>query len=634
MVAPAPAHAQTTVVIRGGGWGHGIGMSQYGAYGRALNGRSAPEILEHYYSGAQVQGAPMPRRIRVGLLQHRNSISASSQPPLGDSRGRVVFKVEGASGPLASGSTGSAWRVEASSTGGMRLYKNGQQVKRDGKRVFGDETHPLLLVFERYGSLVRVTEKSNNYAFGRMEFGVFSSNSCDPGYCLRLVLNIGMQKYLYGLGEVPSSWPGAVLRSQAIAGRTYAYEKTLRLGQHRYPCDCAVYDSTIDQAYDGDGKRVNSGEWWDDWKAAVDDTKGQVILHGAAPIQALYSSSSGGHTENNENVWGGTPLPYLRGVSDKPDAVDANPNHKWEVSMTWSQFESRLQNAFGMGSLKDFGVVAPRGVSGRVTVYDETDNSGGARIVGSSKTVRADGWDVRNALGLKDTLFRVEVQHAVAPLFEKRWSRLNGAPGEPLGAAYGVPKRSKKTLGRSQDFVNGRMTWRKKTGKVVWQRGVILEAYNDMGRERGPLGLPTSDVWGEPGKFRGGTYVNGTIYSSDVTGIHSVRGPMRVAYRKVDAVEGPLRLPTSDRQSGANLPNKGKRQRFQRGTIYLNPNVGKAFALWAEIEKRYRSMGEASSRCGYPTSHVVVDQFGKRATFQRGIISWTDLGGVEVECEA
>ena len=405
---PGPAAlAARTVTITGGGWGHGMGMSQYGAYGRAKRGDAAPQILEHYYSGTKVTAADMPGTLRVGLLEYRSSISATSSP-FEEGGGEVVFKVKGSKERIARGAAGADWRVEPSSTGGMRLFKNGNQVRKDGRSVFGDPTHPLIAQYQRFGTLLRINEKAISYAYGNMQFGTFPTDRCSGGHCLRLVIQLPLQKYLYGLGEVPFSWPGAALRTQVIAARTYAYEKTLRTGQRRYPCDCAVYDSTLDQVYSGDAKRIPSGQYWDDWTSAVDDTKGQVILYNGAPIQALYSSSSGGHTENNENVWGGTPLPYLRGVPDAPDDNPANPNHTWSVSMSYSAFESKLNASYGVGDLDAFRLLRPFGVSGRVTVV-KPDNTGGVKIVGSRKTVRTSGWSIRSALGLKDSLFRVQI---------------------------------------------------------------------------------------------------------------------------------------------------------------------------------------------------------------------------------
>jgi SpoIID/LytB domain protein len=525
ILVPAPARAATRVRVRGGGWGHGIGMSQYGAFGRARNGVGATRILEHYYTRANVRRANVPRSIRVGLLQYRSSISSSSEVFSGG-EGRIVFKVNGKR--IAAGRDSTRWRVERSSTGGMRLYKNGNRVRRNGKRVFGSPSSPFVAVYEKFGSKLRISEKSNSYAYGRMLFGTYSSPSCGGEFCLRLVIALPMQKYLYGLGEVPSSWPQAALRSQAIAGRTYAFEKIRRSGQHRYPCDCAVYDSTLDQAYIGDAKRTGSGVYWDDWKGAVNRTSRKVVLYRGTPIQALYSSSSGGHTENNENVWGGARVPYLRGVSDRPDRVSANPNHTWSFSMRWRAFENKLQAAYGIGNLMAFTLVRPFGVSGRVTVV-KPDNRGGVRIRGSRKTVRVSGWSVRSALSLKDTLFRVEIVRSAG----------STAP--------------------------------------------------------------------------------------------TVRGRWETAYRRAGGPRGDLGTPLREREGASTLPGEGIRQRFEDGTLYLNPGLDSIFALWGGIDASYRSMGEASSECGYPVSGVEAIDSGRQATFENGTITVT-ASGITVAC--
>ena len=212
-----------------------------------------------------------------------------------------MFKIKGADRRLARGTEADTWQVVPRSGGSVSLLKNGSKVRRAGRGSFGSAARPLIAKYSSYGSSISVAGKPYDYAHGRM---VFSSYTCG-GPCLRLVLSLSMQKYLLGLGEVPSSWPAGVLKAQAMTGRTYAYEKQLASGRHRYPCDCTVYDSTLDQAYIGDAKRTGSGPYWEDWVRAVRGTRRRVVTYRGAPIQALYSSSSGGHTEHNENVWGG-----------------------------------------------------------------------------------------------------------------------------------------------------------------------------------------------------------------------------------------------------------------------------------------------------------------------------------------
>jgi SpoIID/LytB domain protein len=466
------ALAARRVVITGGGWGHGLGMSQYGAYGRALNGTGASRILEHYYSHAHVKRANTPRRIRVGLLQSRSAISATN---LG--AGRIKFKVMGEAQPIATGDKGTRFKVIASPTGAMRLYKNGNRVRDDGRTVFGSTSHPLMLLYEKSGALVRLPQKSNNYAYGRLQFDTYPTQSCGSSFCLRLILALPMQKYIYGLGEVPASWPKAALKAQAIAGRTYALRKVRTSGQHRYPCDCAVYDSTLDQAYIGDAKRTGSGAYWDDWKRAVDQTAGTVVLYRGAPIDALYSSSSGGYTENNENVWGGSPIPYLRGVRDRADGVAANPNHRWRLAMSWSTFASKLNAAYGTGRLQRYRLVKPLGVSGRVTVVKGPDR-GGVRIVGSRRTVRASGWSTRSALGLKDTLYRVDIVSTASAATSRREISILGDP------TFDVWRRG-RYLGAT--YTNGVIAWSRGGRAVSVTNSVCRSVVSDMSNSQNRL---------------------------------------------------------------------------------------------------------------------------------------------------
>ena len=618
--------------MTGGGWGHGIGMSQYGTLGRAQRGDGHKKILQHYYTGVTVAPVDLPPYIRVGLLQGQSGITVTTEAH-SDGGGKAHFIVQGSRDAIAEGGAGTTFRVEASSTGGMRLFRNGDPVKHEGRTVFGSPSKRLILLYEKYGTRIDPAAKSNDYAYGRLHFGTYKTDSCSAGYCTRLVVQLPIQKYLYGLGEVPASWPHAALRVQVVAARTYAYAKLRATpGQDRYPCDCAVYDTPIDQVYSGDGKRLGSGQWWDDWQKAVNDTKDEVVLFGGDPITALYSSSSGGHTEDNENVWGGTPLPYLRGVPDRPDATESNPNHEWDpVTWSWAEFGNKLDAEYGTGDLKEFAIVGPRGVSGRVTPVNQTTNRGGVRIVGSDKTVRVDGWDFRNDFGLRDTLFYVKIEAEVGENMKRKYRALDGAPGEAKSEPYAVPRGWEKPQGWAQDFEVGRMWWNKSLQRALWQWGAVLSAYDDLGREKSGLGLPTSDVWG-PGSYRGGSYEKGDILWSKETGARAVRGVFRTAYRRNDGAKGPLGLPIGPQKKAKSLPNGGRRQRFQHGSLYLNPKTEQVLGLWGRVATRYRKIGEASSACGYPSDRFVATADAATGTFENGVITWTKAAGVKVAC--
>ena len=403
VVGTSPVLAAPKMVkISGRGWGHGIGMSQYGAYGFAQHGWGGERILRHYYSGAKVVERTIGANVRVSMLQGRSSITVRPRAKSKDG-GLMVLKVKGSKTKIAGARPGQTLKLEASAAGGARIFKNGTRVRRDGKSVFGSTKRPVIARYAQFGTQVDTVDKSYAVGHGAMEFVSYSSSGCSVGKCLSQVAVLGMQKYLYGLGEVPASWPQQTLRAQAMAGRTFAYSKLLANTNRGVPCFCAVYDSVADQVFVGEAKRTGSGTYWKSWKKAVDSTNKQVILDKGDPIVALYSSSSGGHTESNRIVWGSAQEPYLRGVKDPYDrAGGANPNYRWSLKMTWASLRTKLTNSFGsFGKLKKL-VIVHKGVSGRVA-FD------GLKIVGSQRTIRVSGWATRTALGLKDTWFRFKV---------------------------------------------------------------------------------------------------------------------------------------------------------------------------------------------------------------------------------
>ena len=203
------------------------------------------------------------------------------------------------SGDAQSGSTvatipsGETWKVGALGNEYRIVDATGAVVDR-----VGSPNNPISIVYEPSDARVRIPNAGHAYNRGSIEFDLYS---CSGGCAMRLVLTVDPQGYLYGLGEVPSSWPMSALKTQAIAARTYAFTKAAA-SQHRAVCDCALYASSYDQVYAGWDKE--GGVDGDRWVAAVNQTEDQVVLNGAQTIQAFYMSSSGGYTENNENVWG------------------------------------------------------------------------------------------------------------------------------------------------------------------------------------------------------------------------------------------------------------------------------------------------------------------------------------------
>lgn len=390
-IPSTPASAATEFVFTGGGFGHGLGMGQYGAKGAADSGRTYTQILTHFYSGTSVAGRTMPSSIRVGLEQDKDTISLNGN-------GKFEFHVDDA--VVHTATSGGAWTVKPTSSGAYQL------AGPDGGRTVGAAGKMLEIRFAEFGTILSVSGR--RYDKEWLEIRSYRTSE----FLLRAVLHLKpFERYVYGISEVPSSWPMEALKAQAVAARTYALEKMSRMGV-RAGCGCHILDDTRDQVFAGYEKIA--GPSGDRWKAAVDATAGQVVLRDGRPIQALYHSSTGGHTEHNENVFGGSALPYLRGIPDPWDGI--SPNHRWTARFERQELGRKLatSSSTNVGDLHSIALQSPFGVSGRVGKV-RSDGRGGAYITGSSGSKKVDGERLRSVLGLKSTLFSLDQQGLVHP---------------------------------------------------------------------------------------------------------------------------------------------------------------------------------------------------------------------------
>jgi SpoIID/LytB domain protein len=379
---PVPAaQAQTTdptFTVTGSGWGHMVGMSQYGARAMAANGYSATGITGFYYAGTTVRQTSEvvsnfmvtdPDPLWIGLLQNRaNFIFRVDGPgPVG------LCKANDGEGecPTQFAVGGETWEFRALGGGACQFFKAGVAVGNPGT-CRGALTWDFAT-----GTRVFSSDTGRSYARGIIRFR-------PAGTGFHVVLEIGMEAYLYGLGEMPSSWASAALEAQAIAARTYATRQALRYGPEEFfdatrqsTCWCQLFSTVADQAYVGWGKEIEtSGSRWVD---AVNATAGQVITHPAAPdstvIVAYYASSTGGHTDSNvEGLGHSVPLPYLVPTSDpwSISAAAANPFATWTRTLTGSE----IATAFGLDTVT--GVeVTKRNLSGTVAEVTIAGTLGG-----------------------------------------------------------------------------------------------------------------------------------------------------------------------------------------------------------------------------------------------------------------
>jgi stage II sporulation protein D len=408
---PAAVAAPRSFTIVGGGYGHGIGMSQYGAHGMALRGASAGRIISFYYGGAQARPATLPATIRVGLLQ------ASHDPRAGGRLGRVLVRgVEvpgkGGSGRFSvSGVTPGGRTVRRGLSGhttfSIRPESGGTSVFDPARRrVFGPTRAGTGVVVRFQTALpparLSLPQTGQQLRWGRLDVHLVRDNRgvTRP----RAVAVIPFNRYLRGVAEVPGSFANEALRAQAIAARSYALHaartRTQRWGHGRWDgCDCAVYGTVRDQRFAGYPNEI--GYNGSRWVAAVRSTGSQVVRYGSRIVQAVYSSSSGGYTSSNSQ-WGSSPLPWFPSRADGPydrgGGAHRNPNFRWRKTVSAAALGARL----GIGTATRVRETKLPSWGGRVSRVTVEGVKNGRRT-----RVTVTGTWFRKAYNLKSTKFHI-----------------------------------------------------------------------------------------------------------------------------------------------------------------------------------------------------------------------------------
>ncbi len=304
-------------IITGSGFGHGVGLSQIGAEGLALEGKSASDILTYYFPGTQVTTAPITQDIRVNIA-HQSTYQAITGTNL------ALFRGDLTTAPIAI------------PQGAVLKFASVGKVISPTISMKGSPTQvlsPATYFSVTWSGSVKVAGISLKYGFigiranaGKME--VTATMKLDT-------------EYIYGVSEMSSAWPTAAIQAQAIASRTYGLS---RINLIRKECDCNVYNTIYDQHYVGASKESEPANGLL-WRAAVDATAGMSITYNGNPINVYFFSSSGGTTQRSEDVWG-TSFPYLTNVPD-PYSLDLvlNPTYShWQRVLN----QSDLTKAFGL----------------------------------------------------------------------------------------------------------------------------------------------------------------------------------------------------------------------------------------------------------------------------------------------
>lgn len=351
----APVTVPQSFTFSGSGFGHGVGLSQWGAYGQAKEGRTASEILQYYFTGSVV--APiddtaditvsLDSRVASGTFRLEKLSDANAKLELTDGDGNVRLA---AVGDVVSTKYNSG-KIDVAITGSLQtsFSTSSLTLRWSGNRE-PSSTNAGASVLRYAGPGVSI-EKGSRYRYG---YVVITPAKVSGGLSLGLQINNLIRlhdEYLYGVAEVSSSWPSAAIQSQIIAARSYAYKK-LKAGI-RSACACHIYDDPRDQNFTGYAKlaeKSGSTNYGALWKAAVDatavsPTQGLVLTVGGQVVSAFYSAATGGRTQNNEDVWGGSALSYTRSVDDPWSLTAASASVSRWVPRSFTQAE--IAAAFG-----------------------------------------------------------------------------------------------------------------------------------------------------------------------------------------------------------------------------------------------------------------------------------------------
>ena len=369
--------------MRGAGWGHGIGLSQWGSYGYAKQGASYREIVDHYYRDTQL-ASRNGGIVRVLLQPNRPTVYIRHATQAGDREldEESLYKA-----------TRAGNQVILRSATGRKLG-----AFDDMMRVVG-------------GKHVRLLGRADNGVRDGLYRGAIEVRTA-AGAGLNAINAIAMEDYLLGVvpSESPSSWPPAALQAQAVVARSYAMASNVNgKGFNQY----ADTRSQVYRGYLGEAPSTNS---------AVAATAGQVVTYGGNVATTFFFSTSGGYTENIENAFvGSQPRPWLKGVKDPYD--DPSPYHRWKMNFSRASLGAKL-GSWVKGRFRGIKVLK-RGVSPRVVR---------ARIVGSKGSTIVTGPQIRSRIGLRDTWFflrRVSTERSAAEARTLRGAR-------PLVALHGT----------------------------------------------------------------------------------------------------------------------------------------------------------------------------------------------------
>jgi SpoIID/LytB domain protein len=350
-VGPPP-----TFEFTGSGFGHGVGMSQIGGKARAVSGESATAILNYYYKDVQVVPYVDTHTIRVNIALQVKTIAFTTNTP-------------GARLEVFEGDIGNA--IQTTPIASFASKKRATFTATSKSISLTGTSRGKVLTLRWMGENPIVT-MSQGKVSTRYKYGYITLKLIKGALAVTNTLAL-RDEYLWGISEVSSSWPAAMLEAQAIASRSYALAK---LGVIRSSCDCQVYSHIADQNFVGYSKESEPkfGQLWKDAvsRTIVDTSTSLVVLSNGKPAQTYYFSSSGGATQTTRDAWGEATA-YTQSVPDTASVdVKLNPRFaSWKASST----QELVAKAFLLPNVVSLEILS-RNKAGAVTYIAATSSDG------------------------------------------------------------------------------------------------------------------------------------------------------------------------------------------------------------------------------------------------------------------
>ena len=459
-LAPTPAHAaaappvaplNSAITITTVGWGHGRGMSQYGAWGAAKQGLTYDKILAFYYPGTTL-ATKSGTTLRVWLKADDGTTNVSP------ASGLKVKDAAGKSLTLPTGSKYTQWRITRSSNKQALSYRNAKGVWTTQKTSLNAKK-----TWQFYNSSSNTVTVLLPDSVTRTYRGTVAHVL--SGTSARTINNVSLEDYLKSVvpAEMPASWAAEALKAQSVAARSYALRYKANVGASN---NYDICDTTACQAYKGTGSEYATTT------SAVAATAGKVLTYGSTIAWTEFSSSNGGYSVKGS---------YAYQVA-KADPYDASMNQYWAIPITAATLQQKYPTIGAFASVTVNSRDGNGQWGGRVT---------SVTIKGSKTSVTVSGTSFKSTLGLRETLMTITSGLAANTANYKRWQQLGGSRGDALGPPVG----SEAVVGGGlvAPFARGTLYWSDDTGSRLLS-GAVLAAYLDADGPTGALGFPTSDV--------------------------------------------------------------------------------------------------------------------------------------------